>query len=195
MPTQSLAWGRGLRILGLVALLGGGVLQLSVTAGAQQTGPTITVTPAGPAFQDGQKVSVSFSGFRPNFDLQIRQCTPNPRSGDDCDLLTQDFGRTNAGGSGTLPDFVVRKLPRPAPLANSGVVCNDTVACVIVVSEDLNDFTLPKASSGPIKVSAATPPPVVPEVPWAVALPLTALGLGLGAWQVGRRRQPSPLAG
>jgi len=162
---------------------------LVAPAGAQSAGPSVTVTPS-TGLQDKQMVTVSYSGFQPNFDLLIRECLPSPKSGDDCDFLSLSRSTSSATGSGTK-QYKAQFLPNPAQPGN--VTCNAATPCVILVSEDLNDLTAPKASA-PITFST-TPPPVVPEVPWALALPLTAMGLGIGAWRIGRRRQPARLAG
>jgi len=120
-------------------------------AGPAAAEPQVRVGPV-EAVRPGDSVNVTFSGFAPSYTLMVRQCIPEPRSGDDCDFLSLVTIVSDRSGAGAL-SFPVRALP--APELPGPVACDPEHACWVVVSEDLNDLTQPWAGA-PVSL-AGTP--------------------------------------
>ena len=102
-------------------------------------------------------------------------------------------------GSFTAFNYTVYALPDAVSLGEgtSGPVCGSTSAteCILYVGNNQNDFTQPHLWSQPFFVKAngndagANPGDGTPEVPMAILLPLSAMGLLGGAVLIRRRRQ------
>ena len=127
-----------------------------------------------------------------------------PNSDGSINLQTQGYGL-----------YQVFALPDSLSLGespSSAVKCGDTAAteCVLYIGEDQGNFTAPHVFSQPFFIAANSddkgdfpgdgssstiaPPPQTPEVPLAIILPVTAMGLLGGTVLVRRRRTLSKSA-
>ncbi len=152
--------------LGATALLASALV---ATAGSASAATSVTVTPNS-NLTNFQEVSVSFNGFAPETTINIRQCSPSPQSGDDCDFLTLVNPRTDINGAGTV-NFTIFELPHtdfPGP-----VECDADTSCVITVSQDLNDFTQPTASAAITFAAAVTTTTTVAPTTTTTVAPTT----------------------
>ena len=174
--------------------------------------PQGTVTP-GP-FSSGQNINVvipandtfsSTDGLGNNTsNINILECSaPNgviPTNPSACDGNTIQ-GNTilpATDGSFTYDNYTVYALPDSISLGegSSGPQCGDTAAteCILYVGNNQGDFTKPHLWSQPFFVAANSddggenPGDGTPEVPLAVILPVSAMGL-LGVTVLIRRRR------
>ena len=173
--------------------------------------PVGTVTPGTP-FSSGQGINVVIpanSVFSNTTNLAIEECAaPNgviPALPSACDgnTINGPTIKSNADGSvnfqtetGSL--FTVYALPDAISLGESpgGPVCGSTSAteCILYIGYNQNNFTAPHVWSQPFFVSAngddggENPGDGTPEVPLAILLPASALGLFGGAALIRRRR-------
>ena len=173
-----------------------------------------TVTP-GP-FSSGQNINVvvpanetfsSDDGLNNNHsNIVILECSaPNgvvPTLPSKCDgnTISANTILPNTDGSFTFDDYPVFALPDSVTFGESpgGVTCGDTAAteCMLYIGNNQNDFTQPHLWSQPFLIAANSddggenPGDGTPEVPLAVILPISAMGL-LGATVLIRRRRAS----
>jgi hypothetical protein len=193
-------------------------LAFSSPAGAAGPGPGTSVpgsaqavapfTPGNP-FDSGQNINVvipansSFAAPNNTKAVKIYECAA-PNGVIPTDPATCD-GNTGAGNT-ILPaadghfsnPYQVFALPDSATLGESpgGPVCGGTLPteCILYIGNDQTDFTQPHLWSQPFLVKAngndlaANPGDGTPEVPMAIILPLSAMGLLGGALLIRRRR-------
>ena len=177
--------------------------------------PVGTVTPGTP-FSSGQGINVVIpanSVFSDTTNLAIEECAapngviPTLPSACDGNTINGPTIKSNADGSvnfqtetGSL--YTVYALPDSVSLGegSTGPQCGSTSAteCILYIGYNQNDFTQPHVWSQPFFVSAngtdtgANPGDGTPEVPLAILLPASALGLFGGA-ALNRRRRNSRL--
>jgi hypothetical protein len=149
-------------------------------------------------------------------DINVLECSaPNgvpPTSPSSCDGNTINGPTLTANGDGSI-DFqsntgslyTVYALPDHLSLGEtpSGVACGDTAAteCILYVGVQQSDFTQPHVWSQPFFITAnatdtgptpgdgsQNPGTGTPEVPFAILLPVAALGLIGGTVVIRRRR-------
>lgn len=183
----------------------------SVISNAAQ--PVGTVTPGTP-FSSGQSINVvvptnetfsSDDGLGNNSSaINVVECAaPNgvvPTNPIVCDGNTIQ-GNTilpAADGSFTYNGYTVYALPDSISLGegSSGPTCGSTSAteCILYIGNNQNDFTKPHLWSQPFFVKAnaddlgGNPGDGTPEVPLAIILPISAMGL-LGVTVLIRRRR------
>jgi hypothetical protein len=176
--------------------------------------PTGTFTPGTP-FDSGQSINVvvpanntfsSTDGLGNNTSaINVLECAaPNgvlPTNPSACDGNTIQGNTILPAGDGhfTYTGYTIYALPDSVSLGESPTgqpVCGNTAAteCVLYMGNNQNDFTKPHLWSQPFKVNAngndlgANPGDGTPEVPMAVVLPVSAVGL-LGATVLIRRRR------
>ena len=139
MPGQRCSRTTGRRALAAACLV---AAALAFGAPPAQAAPAVTVTPA-TGLTAGQQVTVSFTGFTPNKTITVRQCNPEPESGDDCDFLSLQQPVTDGTGAGSIqfPALILPNDALPGP-----VECDADTPCVITVADDLNDLTQSNAS-------------------------------------------------
>ncbi len=184
----------------------------TVVPGSAQCSDTCT---GGVPFSSGQNLNVvipmnqTFSSDdglnNNNTGINIVECAaPNgvvPTTPAACDGNTIDAGiLPNPDGSFSISGFTVYALPDSTSLGEgtSGPTCGSTSAteCILYIGNNQNDFTQPHLWSQPFFVKAngddggENPGDGTPEVPLAVILPLSAMGL-LGAVILVRRRTQS----
>jgi hypothetical protein len=177
----------------------------------------ITYAPDGP-FTSGQSIEVQLGPnrlFKRGASLTIEECAAPTRRNEawqgHCDARTRQQGRLVAGVMGTLdyPDYPVFALPdaiNPRESADQQPVCDLTHACVLVISQNVNehsdgdhdsdddgdhdgDDSGYSAWSLPFFVGLAVdPPPSAPEVPYVLALPVLVAGMLGGSVLLRRRR-------
>ena len=177
--------------------------------------PTGTVTP-GP-FDSGQNVNVvvpansAFAAPNDNSGVNIVECSaPNgvlPALPSACDGNTQQtLVGVNSDGSFTFSNYTIYALPDSYSLgetASNPVTCGNTAAteCVLYIGNNQEDFTAPHLWSQPFLVNTdptdsgtINPGDGTPEVPLAIILPLSAMGLIGGAILIRRRRHSAHAA-
>jgi hypothetical protein len=182
----------------------------TVIPNAAQCSDTCT---GGVPFSSGQNINVvipsneTFSSDdglnNNNSGINIVECAaPNgvvPTNSANCDGNTIDAGiLPNPDGSFGISGFTVYALPDSIQLGEgtSGPKCGSTSAteCILYIGNNQNDFTQPHLWSQPFFVTANSddggenPGDGTPEVPLAVILPLSAMGLLGGAVLIRRRR-------
>jgi hypothetical protein len=184
-----------------------------VPGSAQAVGPVTAGTP----FSSGQSINVvipansAFAAPNNTNGVNVVQCAaPNgvvPSNPAACDGNTIQ-GSTilpNADGSFTFQGYQVFQLPDVPTLGegSSGPVCGSTSAteCILFIGNNQNDFTKPHLWSQPFFVKAndttdsgTNPGDGTPEVPMAILLPLSAMGLLGGAVLIRRRHRSSRAA-
>ena len=165
---------------------------------------------AGVPFDSGQNINVvipansAFASPDNSTAKDIVECAaPNgvvPTQSINCDGNTIQGPSVVAAadGSFTLQAYTVYALPDSISLGegSTGPVCGSTSAteCILYIGDNFNDFTKPHLWSQPFFVKAngndagANPGDGTPEVPMAIILPLSAMGL-LGATVLFRRRR------
>lgn len=161
--------------------------------------PGATVTP-NTNVTDGQTLTVAWSGFTAGQVVSISQCKksiadPTFVATTDCEFDSANLANSDPSGGGSLtrPALVGVNANGdwaclPVSAANPGVPRFDT--CYIRIAG--NAFT-DTSSDIEIPITFGSAPPVVPEAPVAVLLPLAALGILGGAYFVTRnRRSTSP---
>jgi hypothetical protein len=168
---------------------------------------TTTGTPALPTYTDQQVVEVSAAAnttFTQGTTLTIEECADTggtignlPTSNATCDGNTA-AGDTIFVGAGGAFDYVAGGglgggySGFTVQVDSGAVTCNTTHACVLYIGTDDTNFSSPKVFSNPFYVAASGPPPVTPETPYAVILPIAAGGIVVGAIlfaSIRRRRQ------
>lgn len=110
----------------------------------------------------------------------------------------------NTDGSFTLDNYTVYALPDSISLGEgtSGPVCGNTptTECILYIGNNQGDFTKPHLWSQPFTISAngtddgSNPGDGTPEVPYAVLLPVSAMGLLGATVLIRRRRKKAPVA-
>lgn len=180
-----------------------------------------SVQPAGSStpgpFDSGQSVNVvvpantAFAAPNNNTGVNIVECSaPNgvvPTLPSACDGNTlQNGALVNADGSFTFNGYTIYALPDSVSLGESAsnpVTCGNTAAteCVLYIGNNQNDFTQPHLWSQPFLTNTdptdsgtINPGDGTPEVPLAVILPLSAMGLLGGAILIRRRRHSAHAA-
>lgn len=164
----------------------------------------------GTPFSSGQSINVvvpaneAFASPNNTNGINIVECSaPNgvvPTSTTACDGNTIQ-GNTilpDADGSFTYDGYTLYALPDSISLGegSSGPVCGSTSAteCILYIGNNQGDFTQPHLWSQPFFVKANSddggenPGDGTPEVPLAVLLPLSAMGLVGGTVLIRRRR-------
>ena len=180
-----------------------------IVPNAAQTTGTVTASP----FDSGQNIKVvipansAFAGSHSAINI-LESAAPNgvkPTATTACDGNTVQGGSVipNADGSFTLSNYPVYTLPDSVTLFESpgGPVCGNTLAteCILYIGNNQGDFTQPHLWSQPFLISAngndlgANPGDGTPEVPMAILLPVSAMGL-LGAAVLIRRRRKTARA-
>jgi hypothetical protein len=180
--------------------------QGSIVAGAAQ--PQQPNTPGTP-FQSGQQIDVVVpGGFFPAGDgLQIVECSAPggniPTSTSACDGNTVNALSLEANSDGSVDYqgytgslYPIYALPDKTTLGEgtSGPKCNASTNCILYIGENFNNFTALHVWSQPFQIvpdagdAAPNPGDGTPEVPLAVLLPLSAMGLLAGIVLVRRRR-------
>jgi hypothetical protein len=145
---------------------------------------------------DGQSVTVTYESFPMNVSttVYIKQCTPYNGTTVTCSnfgvttgTLTHPTPGDPTNGRGGSATYVAHTLPNPAQ--PNDITCDDTHACSIVVSTTPTGGPPGNPYWDQAKITFASTPPVnVPESPWAILLPLSALPLGLVAFSRQRRK-------
>ena len=183
------------------------------TSGSVVPGAAVPVgTYTGGPFSSGQGINVVIpanSVFSNTTNLAIEECAaPNgviPTLPAACDgnTINGPTIKSNADGSvyfqsetGSL--YTVYALPDSTSLGegSSGPTCGNTAAteCILYIGYNQNDFTKPHVWSQPFLISAnaddggENPGDGTPEVPLAILLPASALGLFGGTALIRRRR-------
>jgi hypothetical protein len=179
----------------------------STVSNAAQCAETCTPGP----FDSGQNINVvvpantAFAAPNNTAGIIIVECSaPNgvlPTLPSACDGNTQQtLVGVNSDGSFTFSDYQVFALPDSYSLGESAsnpVDCGNTAAteCVLYIGNDQNDFTQPHLWSQPFLINTdptdsgtINPGDGTPEVPLAIILPLSAMGLLGGAVLIRRRR-------
>jgi MYXO-CTERM domain-containing protein len=200
------------------ALLGSAIVFSSAASAALPSG-SIIPDPTGQTYSSGQNINVvvpandTFSSTdglgNNNSDINVLECSaPNgviPTQPSACDGNTIQ-GNTilpDSDGSFTYDGYTVYALPDSISLGespDSPVACGSTAAteCILYIGNNQNDFTQPHLWSEPFFVQANSddggenPPSETPEVPYAILLPIAAMGL-LGAALLARRRRAARL--
>lgn len=167
---------------------------------ASASSPTVTIQgglPGNPT--DGQTITVSGTGFPgPSQDptgLIILECsdpggtTANlPTTADSCDGTTASQNPINTSSNGTFTDqFTVAAL---STSGGSNINCNASNFCVLWVGQDYNTaFTTAGqyTFSQPFEINA--PPPLAPETPYVIALPIAGVLAAGGTFFFIRRRR------
>jgi hypothetical protein len=187
-------------------------------SGSIVPGSAVPVAPftAGAPFDSGQNINVviptnaAFAAPDNTHGVNIVECSaPNgviPTLPSACDGNTIQ-GNTilpNADGSFTYQSYTVYALPDSPTLGegSSGPVCGNTAAteCMLYIGNNQNDFTQPHLWSQPFFVKSngndlgANPGDGTPEVPLAILLPLSAMGLLGGAVLIRRRHRAAKAA-
>ena len=169
----------------------------------------------GAPFDSGQNINVvipansAFASPDNSTAKKIVECAaPNgvvPTNTAACDGLTVQGASVVAAADGhfTLTGYPVYALPDFVSLGegSGGPVCGNTLAteCILYIGDNYNDFTQPHLWSQPFLISAngndlgANPGDGTPEVPMAIILPVSAMGL-LGAAVLIRRRRKTARA-
>jgi hypothetical protein len=119
-----------------------------------------------------------------------------------CDGNTlQNLVGVNADGSFTYTDYTIYALPDSFSLGetpDNPVTCGSTSAteCMLYIGNNQNDFTAPHlwtegffVDTDPTDSGTYDPGDGTPEVPLAILLPLSAMGLLGGAVLIRRRRR------
>jgi MYXO-CTERM domain-containing protein len=166
---------------------------------------------AGTPFSSGQGVNIVIPAntvLTPGANILILECAAPggvlPVDSSSCDGNTTNgpSEQVNADGSinflndtGTL--YTLYALPNLHSLGeqtNHLPICNTSNACVLYVGQNQNDFTQPHFFTQTFLISTnatdsgANPGDGLPEVPYAIVLPLAAMGLLGGAVLIRRRR-------
>ena len=184
----------------------------SCTAGTPfSSGQNINVVvPANITFSNVANGGIGSTGNDPgaannnNQGINIVECSaPNgavPTNTAACDGNTIVAGiLPNPDGSFSVSDYTVYALPDFTSLGegSSGPVCGSTSAteCILYMGNNQGDFTQPHLWSQPFFVKAngddlgENPGDGTPEVPMAILLPISAMGLLGGAVLIRRRRK------
>jgi hypothetical protein len=109
---------------------------------------------------DGQPVTVTGSGFKPNISVGSAECSAavsTSRNTSDCDLSTSRTGNSDGSGGAS---FVLR-LKRTIQTQNGTVDCATAASPCVVGMADLSDFT---TSSGMTITFDPNAPPLPPPV-------------------------------
>jgi len=185
----------------------------STISNAAQCAETCTPGP----FDSGQNINVvipansAFAAPNNTGGIDIVECAaPNgvvPTLSSACDGNTnQTLTGINNDGSFTFNDYTVYALPDSVSLGetpSNPVKCGNTAAteCVLYVGNNYNDFTQPHLWSQPFLTNTdptdsgtINPGDGTPEVPLAIVLPLSAMGLLGGAVLIRRRRHSAHAA-
>ena len=180
------------------------------TSGSIVPGAASPVAPytAGTPFDSGQSINIvvptnsTFNGSHAAINV-VECAAPNgviPTNPIACDGNTIQGNSIlpAADGSFTYPGYTVYALPDLPSLGEGpgGPVCGSTSAteCILYIGNNQNDFTQPHLWSQPFFVKAngndlgANPGDGTPEVPLAIILPISAMGL-LGVAVLIRRRR------
>ena len=169
---------------------------------------------AGTPFDSGQSINVvipansAFAAPNNNSGVNIVECAAPggvvPTNPIACDGNTNVAGNLpNTDGSLSAFGYTVYALPDAVSLQETGgPVCGNTSAteCILYIGNNQNDFTAPHLWSQPFFVKAngndlgANPGDGTPEVPMAILLPLSAMGLLGSALLIRRRRRATQAA-
>jgi hypothetical protein len=142
---------------------------------------------------DGQFVHVTASGFPANqANISVTECIRGALSSADCEGRTQNItGSADSFGNFDLPSYKVRTLPDTA-ISTPAILCDGSGQheCDLFIGANLNDFTDPGGKTF-VPIEFAAPGQGVPEVPYAVILPLSVLIVLAVAFTLHRRRNSS----
>jgi len=185
-------------------LAAGAVLLVAPGGVAAAASATVVLTPAAGAYRDGQTVTVAVgpnTTFTPHTRIVILECAdpggtaaalPTSFTGCDGNTVQGDTVLVQADGSFVEHAYTMYALPSLA-LAEKPAwqpACSATLACVLFVGQDQNDFTQPKVFSRPFTVApsgavaaagpvggttTATSAPAAASASAAVALPPATL--------------------
>jgi len=190
--------GFAFKLLASVMTLTIPIVDSAVTAtAAAAAAPAVSVEPS-TGLTNGQTVKVTYTGFQPGYTVLLRQCSPEPSNGDDCDFLSLLTSLTDEAGGGQI-EFTVRALP--APEFASSVACDPENECWLVVSEDLNDLSQPFAAApiavrefpaaGPSEAPATAPATEERSRPFPTILAVISVGvLGFVIRRFRKNRRP-----
>lgn len=166
---------------------------------------------AGTPYSSGQLIDVQVpanTALKQNVNVNILECSapggviPTDPSACDGNTIQGPTIKPLADGSLDLKTqtnsyYTVYSLPNNVSLGEvNGPACNLSTQCVLYIGDDQTDFTQPHFWSQVFWVkpngtdSGANPGDGTPEVPYAVILPIAALGV-FGAGMVVRRRRSS----
>jgi hypothetical protein len=145
--------------------------------------------------------------------LHIVECTapggviPSTPAACDGNTIESLSLQANADGSVDYQNYTgslypIYALPDHTTLGegNTGPVCNASVNCILYIGEDQTNFTAPHVWSQPFQIvpdagdAAPDPGDGTPEVPFAILLPLTAIGLVAGSVVIRRRHRSEAAA-
>jgi hypothetical protein len=170
--------------------------------------PDGSYTPGTP-FSSGQNINVvvpANSLFSSSTNLQVIECTApggvDPTLSSACDGNTVQGQTLTSNADGSVNMVTETKTPYPIyalPDAisldeTSGPVCSLSVECVLYIGYNVNSFTAPHVWSQPFYVASnaddggENPGDGTPEVPYAVLLPISAMGV-IGSVVLIRRRK------
>jgi hypothetical protein len=181
------------------------------TVGACTT-PAISMVPIGTVapntpFSSGQQITlVAPKGTFPSTGgqpatIEAEQCSDpgltasEPPNSNTCDGNTEVVGTANADGSADIP-FTIYSLPDFTSLGetSSSAQCDDTNPCTVWVGLDISNFGATNYVTDPFYVTpgddtGSNPGDGTPEVPLAVLLPLSGIGIAGGIFMISRRRR------
>jgi hypothetical protein len=200
-------------ITGTALVVFSGVSGAALGNGGQVPSSVVAQAPfaSGTPFSSGQQVNVVIpanSVLTPGANIVILECAAPggvlPTDASSCDGGTTNGPSEQANSDGSinfLNDtgslYTLLALPNNHSLgeqANHLPVCNTTNACVLYVGQAINDFTQPHLFTQSFLISTnatdsgANPGDGLPEVPYAIVLPVAAMGVLGGAVLIRRRR-------
>ena len=167
----------------------GAVLGLSVFAmgGTAVAAVAATVTP-NTNLTDGQTVHVHATGLPASLSAaSVAECVRGATSSSQCEGATNDVSHgTDASGTYDNTGYIVNVLPNNN-FPFTSINCDGSGAneCDLFVGQDLNNFNQPHTL---VPIEFASPGQGVPEVPYAVLLPLSALLVISAGYVLHRRR-------
>jgi phosphate transport system substrate-binding protein len=165
----------------------------------------ITGAPSGP-FSSGQTIEVKVSAnatLSSGSGIYIEECSApggvTPTSSSQCDVKTYQHNPLFAAPDGSVDyqGYPIYALPDSTTLdepAGGSPACDLTDQCVLYVGENPTDFSLPHLWSQTFHVhptpgdDGSDPGNGAPEVPFALALPVLAIGIFGGSVAIRRRR-------
>ncbi|HTW99278.1 MAG TPA: hypothetical protein VMD59_10900 [Acidimicrobiales bacterium] len=149
-------------------------------------------------------VDVPDNTFDPSETVDIAECAEvdgaDPTAYSSCEPLTLQPFESNASGgletgvkinkSNTVPPYEVQQLPITADESSSPAgSCTSSTPCVLWIGEQTGQWVEMTNYYYTFSQPFYFATPVVPEAPYAVILPLAALGLLGGAWVIHHQRR------
>ncbi len=198
--------GKKLAYTAVAAVAATASIALPLAGIANASGPTPTLSPdPSTGYTDGQTINISVPAntyFTPGAGIAILECTDPggtianlPSDSSNCDGETQNADTLTVNSDGSFSDtYSISALPNQFENPNQAIKCNATSPCVLYIGQNQGDFTQPKVFSAPFFVSSQVGAST-PETPFAVALPLSAGAVMMGAGYIfWRRRRESLVA-